>query len=121
MNILDKTLGQFLLEKFMGALLDTPEYTSNIPDTIGDMTHEFNDLLCDFTRFRLKEKVDIEDIIAALNEYYTGIGWRCEIDKTPTGEILGSVWPENTCLSLYAQYEDKTEEIFFVSLNSIIG
>lgn len=101
------TLGEFLLTKFAGAVLHVKENTPIIPGTIGELVDPLDDLLCEATRFRFREKIPLERVREILIEYYTGIQWKNSIHMSDQGPIMGDVWPAeaDTVLGIYGRYE----------------
>jgi len=108
---LDKTLGQFLLEKFPGALLPTPEPTPAKEGTLGAMVDPLDDELCECVRFHPKENVSLETMCEVLREYWDSIHWSHDIYLSDPGElgvvIMGDVWPDQaeTALAVIGLFE----------------
>ncbi|MEI8061703.1 MAG: hypothetical protein WCG97_00195 [bacterium] len=122
------TLGEFLLARFMGALLPVEEDKPVIPGTVGELVDPLDSLLCDATRFKFKEKIPLEEVCKILSEYYTSIHWENIIEMSDQGTIMGDVWPAeaNTFLGVFGAYEKdpsghQETDILFVCLCPCIG
>lgn len=109
---LDLTLPNFLLTKYRGEILPVPENKHPIPGKMEDLIPDIEQVMCDCTRFKFPEKVDLEEVVKILSEYYSAINWLNQISlSVDKKSVSGKVFPAETRRSLVvlAHYERDTE------------
>ncbi len=111
------TLGEFLLSRFMGALLKNNEPVLLFPGSIEAVVNQPTE----YVRFKfIQEKPSLEEVKEVLIEHYKSLGWRIDIQEPQQGRIVGNVYTAETetSLTLISFYTNEDTDVLVMVTNS---